>query len=343
MIPSRSIPELVSTLAGPKTDRTSNSDWKPSASLQTLKIRARLLEHTRSFFSGRKVLEVETPVITSSGSTETHLDQFSVSSEVAQNGYRLVTSPELAMKRMLAAGYGDIFQIGKVFRAGEKGSRHQPEFTMLEWYRTGFDMTDLMREVEQLFYTLLPSELPNPSQAITYAQAFDHYVSLDPFSSGIEVLKSRFEQYAGFKAPVLDNVQDYLDLIMSHVIEPQFDTGRLTFVTHYPAEQASLARISAEDPRVAERFEVFAGGMELANGFHELADADEQKARMLAENRTRVEMGKPGIKPDQHFLAALEAGLPDCSGVAVGFDRLVMLATGKQTIQEVLSFTFDNV
>jgi lysyl-tRNA synthetase class 2 len=301
------------------------------------------MEQARSFFSERGVLEVETPVITRFGTTEIHLDQFVVSSHLDQHAYRLVTSPELAMKRMLAAGYGDIFQIGKVFRAGEQGSRHQPEFTMLEWYRTGFDMNDLMREVEQLFYTILPSELPNPSQTISYAQAFDHYVSLDPFSSGIEVLKKRFEQHAGIEAPVLDNEQDYLDLIMSHVIEPQFDQARLTFVTHYPAEQASLARISPDDPRVAERFEVFAGGMELANGFYELADADEQKARMQAENRERIETGKPEVQLDQKFLAALQHGLPECSGVAVGFDRLVMLATGKQTIQEVISFTFGSI
>lgn len=315
-----------------------NAGWRPTADLEILKQRARLLQQTRSFFYERNVLEVETPLLTPTGSTEVHLDQFSTSSEIDSSSYYLITSPELAMKRLLAAGSGDIFSLGKVFRAGEQGSRHQPEFTMLEWYRLDFDLEKLMIEVEQLLVALFGDKLTQPSVTMTYAQAFRQTLSLNPLTATLDELMFAVKQHSDMELPLLDDRQSYLDLIMSHFIEPTFSPDRLTFITHYPAEQASLARINKEDSRVAERFEVFAGGLELANGFHELTDVNEQRNRMLAENKQRLEMGLAEIELDQHFLAALEAGLPDCSGVAVGFDRLVMLATGKQNIKDVISF-----
>ena len=316
-------------------------NWQPSASLAMLKSRARLLQQTRSFFYERHVLEVETPILSTTGSTEIHLDQFTVNDPVDRSTYYLITSPELAMKRLLAAGSGDIFQLTKVFRAGEKGKNHQPEFSMLEWYRLGFDLNALMEEVEQLFNLLLDERLTLAPTRITYANAFKHYLSIDPFTATQQELTECFADKTKTQPPVLDNRQDYLDLLMSHLIEPQFEPGGLTFVTHYPAEQASLARINPKDPRVAERFEVFAGGLELANGFYELTDFDEQRSRILVENSYRIATNKPEITVDKKFLAALEAGLPDCSGVAVGFDRLVMLVTGKQNITEVISFAND--
>jgi len=315
-----------------------HSDWRPTADLETLKQRARLLQQTRSFFYARDVLEVETPILTSTGSTEVHLDQFDVNSETDNSNYYLITSPEFAMKRLLAAGSGDIFSLGKVFRAGEKGSRHQPEFTMLEWYRLGFDLEKLMQEVEQLLVVLFDDKLVQPSVTMTYAQAFEKIISLNPLTATIDELMFAVKQHSDMDVPSLDDRQSYLDLIMSHFVEPTFSPDRLTFVTHYPAEQASLARLNKNDPRVAERFEVFAGGLELANGFYELADVAEQRNRMLYDNKQRVEMGLTEIELDQDFLSALEAGLPDCSGVAIGFDRLVMLATGKQNINDVISF-----
>jgi len=328
--------------AVPKNKKPLNSDWRPTASLEILRSRARLLQQTRSFFYARDVLEVETPMLTATGSTEVHLDQFSVSSEVAAAGYQLITSPELAMKRLLAAGSGDIFQLSKVFRAGEQGSKHQPEFTLLEWYRLGFDLDALMKEVEQLLVELLADKLCQPPVSMTYAQAFEEPTRLNPLTATIDELQQYFQSQMQQQAPSLDDRQSYLDLIMSHIVEPTFAHDRLTFVTHYPTEQASLARVCANDPRVAERFEVFAGGLELANGFHELTDVVEQRYRMQQENKRRVEMGKSPIEIDQYFLAALEAGLPDCSGVAVGFDRLVMLVTGQQNIEDVISFSIDN-
>lgn len=318
------------------------SDWWPSAERETLKTRARLLQQTRSFFYARNVLEVETPILTTSGSTETHLDHFAVSNESGDKNYQLNTSPELAMKRLLAAGCGDIFQLSKVFRAGETGRQHQPEFTMLEWYRLGFDLKKLMKEVERLFVELFADKLLRPSLSMTYAQAFEQTLSLDSFTVSVDDLKQCFKKHLQSDAPLLDDRQSYLDLVMSHIIEPQFSADRLTFITHYPAEQASLARINEQDSRVAERFEVFAGGLELANGFHELCDVKEQGRRMREENKRRAEMNKTEIEIDQDFLAALDAGLPDCSGVAVGFDRLVMLVTGKQNIEEVISFAIKN-
>jgi lysyl-tRNA synthetase class 2 len=326
----------------PRINNSSDTSWLPTASLDTLKSRARLLQQTRSFFYERNVLEVETPILTSTGSTEIHLDQFTVSGAVDNSAYKLITSPELAMKRLLAAGSGDIFQLTKVFRAGEKGKQHQPEFTMLEWYRTQFGLKALMDEVEQLFIQLLNDKLTMDSVTITYAQAFEQYLAIDPFSATQEKLQKCFVDKTQTQPPVLEDKQDYLDLLMSHFIEPQFEPDRLTFVTRYPAEQASLARISVNDPRVAERFEVFAGGLELANGFYELTDVEQQRNRMFAENKQRIAANKPEITVDQKFLAALEAGLPDCSGVAVGFDRLVMIATGKKNIEEVICFSVDN-
>ncbi len=335
----------MNTWAVPKNNRKKNnssSGWRPSADRETLKARVRLLQQTRSFFYERDVLEVETPILTTSGSTETHLDHFAVGSEAGGSNYYLNTSPELAMKRLLAAGSGDIFQLSKVFRAGEQGRQHQPEFTMLEWYRLGFDLKKLMTEVEQLFVELLADKLLRPSIAMTYAQAFEQFLSFNPFTVSVDKLRTCFEEHSQADAPLLNDKQAYLDLIMSHIVEPRFDADRLTFITQYPAEQASLARINKQDSRLAERFEVFAGGLELANGFHELSDAAEQRSRMLEENKRRVEINKTEIELDQHFLAALEAGLPDCSGVAVGFDRLVMFATGKQNIEEVISFAIKN-
>jgi len=330
----------VNTWAVPKNNSSESSDWRPNADLDTLKARARLLQQTRSFFYERDVLEVETPILSATGSTEAHLDFFQASNTLSEDRYQLIASPELAMKRLLAAGSGDIFQLTKVFRAGELGSKHQPEFTMLEWYRLGFNLEALMGEVEQLCTTLLRDRLSEPPSTMTYAQAFEKYLAVDPFTATVEKLKQSFANHTNTEPPQLDDRQDYLDLLMSHLIEPNFNPQQLTFVTHYPAEQASLARINADDPRVAERFEAFAGGLELANGFYELTDAKEQRQRMLDENKSRQHANKPETQIDQHFLAALEAGLPDCSGVAVGFDRLVMLATGKQNIEDVLSFSF---
>jgi len=321
---------------------TKHSNWRPDAKLETLKLRAQLLQRTRAFFAQRRVLEVETPALSHSATTEPHLNSWQVISTLrADQKFYLHTSPELPMKRLLAAGSGDIYQLCKVFREGELGSRHNPEFTLLEWYRTGFDMTAIMRDVEEYFMELLQDKLTHKAEFISWRQAFMDYANCDPFEATTENLKQVFTSYTKQEVPDIGD-EAWLDLIMSQVVEPQFNRDRLVFVTHYPASQASLARLNRDDQRLAERFEVFAGGMELANGFHELTDANEQRQRIEHENQLRNQRGLSVVDVDEYFLAALDHGLPDCSGVAVGFDRLVMLAAGIPDIRQVMSFSFDN-
>lgn len=322
---------------------TKHINWRPDATLETLKSRARLLQRTRAFFAQRSVLEVETPAISHSATTEPHLNSWQVISTLrADQKFYLHTSPELPMKRLLASGSGDIYQLCKVFREGEQGRRHNPEFTLLEWYRTGFDMPAMMADVEEYFTELLQDKLVHKAEFVSWRQAFMDYANCDPFNATTEELKQVFTSYTQQDVPGMGD-EDWLDLIMSQVVEPQFNRDRLVFVTHFPASQASLARLNPDDYRLAERFEVFAGGLELANGFHELTDVNEQRQRIKHENQLRKQRGLPVVDVDEHFLAALEHGMPDCSGVAVGFDRLVMLAAGITDIRQVMSFSFDNV
>jgi lysyl-tRNA synthetase class 2 len=322
------------------TDNSNN--WRPTASIETLRKRAQLLERTRAFFVKRGLLEVETPAISHSATTELHLSSWLVRSpnDDGQTCY-LHTSPELAMKRLLAAGSGDIYQLCKVFREAEQGSRHNPEFTLLECYRLGFDMDSMMQEVETFLMELLPGRLTHSAEYISWQQAFIRYAGCDPFEATANELQEVFASYTGQRIDGM-NIEDWYDLLMSQVIEPALPSDRLVFVTHYPASRASLARLDTNDSRLAQRFEVFAGGLELANGFHELSDAREQRRRIERENQQRSQAGLPEVDVDEYFLAALEHGLPDCSGVAVGFDRLVMLATGEEDIAKVLSFSFAN-
>lgn len=320
---------------------TDRPDWWPTASLATLRQRAQVMAQIREFFRLRHVLEVETPVLTLSGSTELHLAQFRTEPDDTGTTYRLNTSPELAMKRLLAAGYGDMFQISRVFRANEQGHRHEAEFSLLEWYRVGFDMRALIQEVAELMQCLLQNRLTQEMRFVTYREAFVEALGVDPLTADLAELQQCYAQRRG-QAPPRVGLQDMLDLLMSLEVEPRFEPAQLTFVTHYPAAQASLARLDPADSRVAERFEVFAGGLELGNGFFELADAEEQSRRMQQENQQREAAGRPLIEPDAHFLAALHHGLPECAGVALGVDRLLMLITGKPHIQQVKSFSLTN-
>ncbi|MEJ2390239.1 MAG: EF-P lysine aminoacylase EpmA [Gammaproteobacteria bacterium] len=319
-------------------DPTQDDTWRPSASIATLQRRAELIQDIRRFFAGRRVLEVETPALSHAASSEPHLQSMQVSGPGMATAY-LHTSPELAMKRLLAAGSGDIFQLCKVFRAGEQGSRHNPEFTLLEWYRLGLDMQALMQEVGELLTELLAARLAAPPRVITYQQAFQDYAGIDPFAA------SPAQMEAAFRAHVNEDVvgvgeADWPDLLLSRVVQPRLPADRLVFITHFPAAQASLARLDAHNPQLACRFEAFFGGLELANGFEELTDRAEQQRRIEAEQAARQASGLPCLPSDVRFLAALQAGLPPCSGVAVGVDRVVMLACGQDEIARVLSFDF---
>ena len=316
------------------------ADWKPSAPLAMLKTRARLLQRIRAFFQAREVLEVETPLLSSAAVTDPHIESYAIQDPQHGKPRYLHTSPEFAMKRLLAAGSGSIYQLCKVFRQGELGQRHNPEFTMLEWYRLGFDHQQLMAEVDNLLRELLDDYLTlGETLRLTYRDAFVQYAGLDPHTSTIQQLQAKVQQLGIDVSGLNDTEKDpWLDLLMTHVVEPALPRDCPVFIYDYPASQAALARIRQDDPPVAERFELYIYGMELANGFHELTDAQEQRQRFEADNRARQAAGLDPMPIDAQFLAALEAGLPACAGVALGFDRLVMLVAGAKSISEVLAF-----
>lgn len=316
-------------------------NWQPGATVAILQARAKLLADIRAFFSGRKVLEVETPLLASAGVTDPHLVNFSTEMHLpgAEKGQKLFlqTSPEYAMKRLLCGGSGSIYQICKAFRNEEQGHQHNPEFTMLEWYRVGFDHWQLMQEIQELLAPLLGVA---DFQQLSYQKAFKRYLNFDPLVDSDKSLaslcsKHGFENFATPETPR----DTQLQLLFSHLIEPQIGQDRPCFIYDFPASQAALARISNDDNRVAERFELYYKGVELANGFHELQSPDEQRQRFAQDNDLRKAMGQPQAQPDLKFLAALQQGLPACSGVALGLDRLLMLVLGCADIDQVLSFS----
>lgn len=313
-------------------------NWRPTASLATLEIRARMLRAAREYFLATRALEVETPILSTAGVTDMHLA--SVSARAMQSGAYLHTSPEYAMKRLLAAGAGDIWQICKVFRDGEAGRWHNPEFTMIEWYRLGIDHHALMSDVERLISAMLPPDKQfDRAERLSYADAVQLHAGIDALYDPAPVLVARLDSAGIDVPPDLHRDRDAcLDLIMSTLVGPNLGRERLTFIYDYPASQAALARVRGP---VASRFEAYLSGIELANGFHELADADEQRARFTADLQARAARSLPAMPIDEHFLDALAHGLPECSGVALGFDRLVMCAVDAKHLNEVLSFPFD--
>ena len=316
--------------------------WQPTASVKNLLTRAKLLAEIRRFFTDRGLLEVETPVLSEFGVTDVHLATFSTEfiSPFGEQSKTLwlSTSPEYHMKRLLAAGSGPIFQIGKVFRNEEAGNRHNPEFTMLEWYRPHFDMYRLINEVDDLLQQIL--ECP-PAESMSYQFAFQQYVGLDPLSADLSELVEKAEKHQLMGAEN-ESRDTLLQFLFSTVVEPQIGQEAPVVVYHFPASQAALAQISSEDLRVAERFEFYYKGLELANGFHELSDAREQLRRFQQDNLQREKMGLPVRAIDTRLLAALQAGIPNCSGVALGVDRLLMIAMATESIKEVISFAIDN-
>ncbi len=322
--------------------------WRPGADFIALRLRADLLARIRAFFAERGVLEVETPALSAAAITDPNLASFAVSytGPGPRHGWTLYlhTSPEFPMKRLLAAGSGSIYQIARVFRDGEAGRLHNPEFTLLEWYRVGFDHHRLMDEVTDLTTELLAGSVPLAEpERLSYRAAFQRYLGLDPHRATVAELAAGAERFAVPIPPGMptNDTDPWLDLLLTHRIEPRLGAGRLTFLHDYPASQAALARLRPGDPPVGERFELYLNGIELANGFRELGDAGEQRRRFEAENAARRALGLPEMPVDEHLLAALAAGLPDCAGVALGFDRLAMLAAGKKSLGEVLAFPLD--
>lgn len=324
------------------TRRGSPLDWPPRAGAGAIRARAELLGRIRSFFAEAGVLEVETPIASGAAATDPALEslqtRWSAPGSRLGSSLYLQTSPELAMKRLLAAGLGPIFQVCKVFRDGERGRLHHPEFTLLEWYRPGWGYGRLMDEVA----ALVRVALDRPAMAIeriAYRDLFLSGLNLDPTDAPIDALRSAAEAADIGGASSLRLHRDgWLDLLLTHCLEPRLGRKAMTFVHDYPASQAALARIRAGDPPVAERFELYIDGVELANGFQELRDAREQRRRFESEQATRRREGRHVPPVDERFLAALAAGFPDCAGVALGVDRLLMIAVGAGHIDEVLAF-----
>jgi elongation factor P--(R)-beta-lysine ligase len=318
-------------------------DWRPGVSNQRLRERAALLQRTRAFFATRGVLEVDTPVVVTAAVSDVHLHSARV--QLAEVDAKpspalfLHTSPEYAMKRLLAAGSGDIYQICHVVRGLEYGRLHNPEFTLIEWYRVGFTLAALIAEVEALVRALLgPAAAARSSERLSYRDAFCRELGLDPLTAD-EAALAQAARALGFEQPSAQPDRDeWLELLMAARVGPHLGRRALTFVHDYPASQAALARLDPQDARVAQRFELYCDGIELANGFHELTTAAEQRRRFERDNAERRRRGLPVSELDERLLAALGAGLPDCAGVALGFDRTLMIATGAAHIEEVLPF-----
>jgi lysyl-tRNA synthetase class 2 len=316
------------------------ASWEPTATLAALRLRARLLTRAREFFAARGVLEVETPILGTSTATDPHIE--SLRTSVGGSPRFLQTSPELFMKRLLAAGSGPIYQISRVFRDGEIGARHNPEFTLLEWYRPGLDHHGLMDEVDQFLQEVLGSV---PSVRESYAEAFERRVGADPHAADAGLLRSRAEALglrafssAGFSR------EDWLHLLMAEAVEPHLGIERPHFLYDFPLELKALARVrkgKGKEPDVAERFEGFVRGLELANGYHELTDALEQRHRFLEDLEARRRLGRAEVPIDEKMIGALVHGLPSCAGVALGFDRLVMIAADASGIDSVIAFPDD--
>lgn len=324
-------------------EQKSNQHDLRAATIDRLKQRAAYLARVREFFSLRGVLEVETPVLSHATVTDPHI--ISISAEYKAIGQTdsircyLQTSPEYAMKRLLAAGSGPIYQLTKAFRQGEVGRLHNPEFTMLEWYRPGFDHHQLMDELDALVQAVFA--FPKVKR-LSYADVFATYLNINPHQATItELMQCATQHGISFVGDGQHEINVWLDLLFTHVIEPYFANEQPVFMYDFPVSQAALAKIRPENPPVASRFELYYKGVELANGFHELQNPIEQRTRFERDLQYRQEHHIPLVPIDERFLAALESGLPDCAGVAVGVDRLMMLACNAMSIAEVLSFSFD--
>ncbi len=304
-----------------------------------------MLAKIRRFFARRGVLEVETPLLCHAAGTDPNVHPFTAAfrqpGQSQGTTLYLQTSPEFAMKRLLVAGSGSIYQICKAFRNEEPGRYHNPEFTILEWYRVGFSLGDLMDEIDALLGCLFAGvrEL-DPSERHAYRALFARHTGVDPVLATPEEFAACARRHGLDEAVALcgEDRNTWLDLLFSHLIQPCLGRGHVSFVQDYPASLPSLARAKPGQPEVVERVEVFMDGMELGNGYHELADAAEQSRRFNADLELRRTMGSPLPPKDQLFLAALDAGLPDCSGIALGLDRVLMLLAGAESIGQVLAF-----
>ncbi len=311
-------------------------DWQPTTSREVLIARAEMLSKIRDFFKSKKVIEVDTPALSQGTVTDVYLESMTSCCNSVEDGSRtlyLQTSPEFAMKRLIAAGSGCIYQICRAFRDDESGRVHNPEFLLLEWYRMEYDHFQLMSEMDELLGLVLGTK---KAHKVSYQQLFMDYLQFDPLTASTDDIQHLvLKKINGLK---LDDRDQMLQVLFSSLIEPSIAKNRPLMVFDYPASQSALARLSTSDQRVAERFEVYYRGVELANGFHELTHEGEQRQRFLNDNLQRKATGKEEKPLDERFLSAIGSGLPDCSGVALGLDRLLMLLLQKESIVEVMPF-----
>lgn len=325
----------------------SGDHWRPLAGPGVLRQRAQALAAARAFFAARGLLEVETPALVSHAVSDPQLANIRVSlGGPAARELFLHTSPEYHMKRLLAAGAPDIWQIGKVFRDGESGARHLPEFTLVEWYRRSVDYAGFIAEAADFVRSVaaaLGRTLPAPVMD-SYAGLLQEFAGIDALEAPVAAIRVRAQALlgvqldAGLAQGLGDDRDAWLDLLVVAVVEPALRGRGLVVVDRFPASQAALARLVPDDVRVARRFEIYLDGIELANGYHELGDVAEQRRRFTLDRERRRQLGRPDTAPDEALLAALAVGLPDCCGVAVGFDRLLMAGLGLDSIRQVVAF-----
>lgn len=319
------------------------ANFYPTCDLTTLQARAKLYQTIRQFFAERQVLEVETPILSQAATTDVHLASIPAQRHIngKQQTHYLQTSPEFAMKRLLASGSGAIYQICKVFRDDEHGRKHNSEFTMLEWYRPNFSLHDLMQETHELLVRCLNLYHDDVPQTLSYKQAFQKYLAINPLKANLNELK-HIANEKGLEIDLGDDRLAYMDLLFSHYVEPNLGEDVPIFLTDFPPEMASLAKTKydADGELVSARFELYINGLELANAYDELVDADILRQRFINDNQQRCAMGLMEMPIDVHLLEAL-AFMPACSGIALGIDRLLMVATGQNQLEKVVAFPAD--
>jgi lysyl-tRNA synthetase class 2 len=318
------------------------TDWRPASGPEVAMSRAAMLQRLRAYFDVESVLEVDTPALGASAVSDVNIESLEVRSVLAEGSLYLHTSPEFCMKRLLASGYPDIYSICRVYRDGEVGRSHQPEFTMVEWYRLGFGLADIIADTQKAIAMALDDpKLADDVLVIDYRNAFIDISNIDPLQASVNELANAADADDELRRALGDARDDWLDLILTTKIAPTFAADKFTVLQHYPASQAALAQICPDDASVADRFEVFMGPVELANGYVELTDARIQAERIANDQAMRESRGQPVRPQDQSLLAALESGLPACAGVAMGLERLQMLHDKTDDIRKVISFPFE--
>ena len=318
------------------------TDWRPTSAADVATERSTILRRLRDYFDETNTLEVDTPALSPYAVSDIQIESLEARSSLSASPLYLCTSPEFMMKRLLAAGYPDIYSIGRVFRDGEVGASHQPEFTMVEWYRLNATLDDIVGDtVAAIGAALGSATLARSAITIDYRDLFLRTTGIDPINATLDELAAVADADGDLRRTVGDRRDDWLDLILSTVVTAEFATDAVTVVRHYPASQAALARLCPADPLVADRFEVFIGPVEIANGYVELTDASEQASRMQRDQDDRLQRGRHSRPLDKQLLAALESGLPPCAGVAMGLERLHMTLRETADIRDVITFAFE--